>query len=352
MAVQPWALSCHHLTTSHIPQNLVGDGGLSSLINSLMTLITDGALGRTVISYTNTSSGEGQALGIISKSLPATDRVVLGFRFYRNTLDVTVLGSFLRFVNMNGELLNVLAVNGSTTMQVRRGTTVLASMEKPAATTWGFLEIAIYFHSTDGRIITRLNGTEVANVDSLNTMNVAGGLTNILFDRSSSVAGAQNNRYTDFYIKDWPNLEENPFWGPISPLWQPLTSDEDIQGWVASDAGTIYEALQNDNAEYAEPTDSGDTAELGMAPPPGGTTFILARVAVAVSTAPAGGSGIIGLDFKDGANVTENAPNGRIITDQALLSTQTAFHVAGPGNVPWTPESVADANLLLTAVTS
>lgn len=348
MAVDPWIFAAHHLTTSHPASALVGHGAFDTVPGGA-TIVNDDTLGRTVMFHQSGAGSSNHPL--MTKSFPSTDRIVFGFRWWAESLSALNEGFLLKFNNVNGTLINVNCTTLLTTMAVRRGTTNIATMVRPTTATWGYMEIALYFHPSEGRVITRLNGVEIDRVTGENTMNVAGGLTTIELLRGTQSNSTQR-KITDFYMKDWPNLEENPFWGPISPLWRPVTSDVANNGFVASDAGAIYDSLLNSNSEFALPTVGGDTVEMGLAAIPGGTTFILGQVALAVSTAPAGGSGIVGLDFKDGVDVTDGVPNGRIITDQAAPTTQAVFHPAGPGNVPWTPELSNTSNLLLTAVSN
>ena len=332
MAQLPWFFAPDHLpdsgATSSIRALALGDGGLSGFSgSSQIQIIDDATIGKAV---TCTSGSD----GYYEKQIPETSELTMGWR--RVIVKTSVSSrTLLEMRNSNGEILN-LFYTSARTVQVRRGTTVLAeSTTSLQANTVNYIEFYVKFNDTVGAFELRINGASEASGSGVDTANVAGGCT---FVRWFGVAGTatDSSRDRDHYIRTSSGAQ---FYGPIQLV--PIRPDGDIETTFGTTTGTdhyteIDEEETDSDTSYVESNTVGErvVTTVGDLTPSGS---IVGVVVVTVGSAPNGGAPAVKHLISDGTNEQQSDD---VALSDTTFGTQARAFMTAPDAGAWTSAKV------------
>jgi len=208
--------------------------------------------------------GVGQAINMlalanIEKAFTVTSTVVIGFAFKYSRQANT---EFLRFRDGATTQVGVFMTNGGA-LQFQTGGTVeigrSATLISPD--TWNYIEIKIAFHNTAGTLEMRLNGSSVAGIPEITSLDTSlsgdAECDSIIFFGSNDIAPILD----DVYILNTSGSRLNDFIGDVrietiyptgvgaSSDWTPLAGTN----WEAVD-----ELVPDDDTTYVESSTSTD----------------------------------------------------------------------------------------------
>jgi hypothetical protein len=278
----PACMAFTHLPSSQAGAQLaIGPGGFQAVTNHFSALLQwDAGLATRILRfYTG-------ATHVANFDVPSVNQLTHGFRFKVNT----VYSNMVVYYTGVSSVLSV-GINASGKLQVRRGSTVLAT----GATTvtdnvWRYLEIKVVFaNGTDGSVHIKLNGAdEIPLTGSLDTRNADGAITAVQFTTNNQGTSGSEYQMCDFYFAD-----DMEFWGPCSIKILRPNSNVAVQ-WTP-DSGDNYARVEDasgcDSAtSYVDSTTVGHVDEYGVPDHALTLSHIRAVMAVAIGAAPEGGS--------------------------------------------------------------
>lgn len=232
-----------------------------------------------------------------------------------------------------GGHLNLNVVN-STDLQLRRGSTVLATATAAlTAGQWHYIEIKFLISDTAGAQTT--NGLAIVHVDGVEVINFTGDTDGDLWTNTTSrdyvgfrwdFTGGSDSSSTDFWALDdcyalFPEGESAPyddFLGPCRVVRFALDGDGSPLDWTPSTVGDHYVLVDENGAnasDYVESDTDGQIDDYTMANfGGGGTVFAVKAEAEAVNTSGGTPSLKVRIDSNSTAYVVSDTVNYAVFT--------------------------------------
>ena len=168
------------------------------------------------------------------------------------------LADFVKFFNGGLDQFGI-AFNTSRQVEVRRGTTVIAtSVVTLPLNDWAYIEFKVKLDTSAGSYELRINGTTELTGSGLDTS-----FSNLNDADVVKFAGNSNHRFDDIYILDTADGVDKDFLGPrVVEGLLPFAEGDTLQ-WTPSTASTHY-VLVDDPADTFDVTDYNESATVGQ----------------------------------------------------------------------------------------
>jgi hypothetical protein len=313
----------------HLPEGVtgrtwsVGDGAMTTIHSTNTNHQVATIDGRRVIRLQSTVNSV-----IISKALPGLTVMTVGCRIITSgTMTDRVV---LDFMNGSAASLLNLYCNSTGNLEVRRGTTVLATSANTyqGAGSNQYYELAVVFDDTDGAFVLRahgVSGTEEVSASGINNANAAVGAGCVRLDLRGSNSTSASMGYTDLYVRERADIESPGFHGPIE--LRLLDFEADVATDWTPDSGTdnyarISGAQREALASYIETNTLGDKDRYELGDLPAELNSIIAVIPVAVGLAPSGGAPQVAMRVHVGA--------GSVVGDPRMLGAGVGTIMSEP----------------------
>lgn len=343
MSVLPWFFAVDHLPdgAAGVSRALMeGDGALSTS-GSTSGVYASSTIGRNIVRVAHATNTWAQ------KNIPGVSELTVGMRI--DLAGTTGSAALISLQNSAGGVLLALFYNtGTGRLEVRRGSTVLATSTDTLSTGAAYyIEFYALIHGSAGAFEVRVNGAEEASGSGVNTANTSGDCEQVVFRSHATGTANHNAGVTDLYIREASGPQ---FYGPIVLL--PLRPDADIQAEWTPDTGSdnfsrVDETTTDEDTSYIESDSIGDRDIYGLGNLPGGANSIIAVVGVTVAQSPEGGAPLVATGISDGANHVVG--DGRTIGPQGQYQTQATVFLTAPDGGAWSPAKADAVRLIVEA---
>lgn len=184
------------------------------------TWTIEAATGRNGTQCLRLSSGSSSAGTYISRSVPASQTIIVGFAIYVNTMPTGDVMAFSFWEDSTKHV--VIRATSAGGFAAYRNTTLLGSTAAGLFTTntWYYVEIKVTIHDTTGSVVMKVDGTTVLNLTNVDTRNGgAVGTINLLFPFSdgsgSTTTSFGATRIDDMVVMDTSGSSCNDFLGDV-----------------------------------------------------------------------------------------------------------------------------------------
>jgi hypothetical protein len=266
MAVAPVFLdSCDHLlAASAAPGKWVGSSG------TVASILTDTRFG-VGRAYRSPFDIKHQQI------TPNVSAWIVSFAWRPSTYSTRVAA-----ITLGGTVKSALQYSGSGTLQLLRGTTVLAeSTYRPKQGVWIHLEWAVFLDSTVGTSELRLNGSEVLFTFTGDTSNGAGEVGREA-SLGHNLAGAHD--YDDAMVRAGASYAGSDFLGDVHVKAYYPTADGNYTAWTPQGGGAHFvevdDPQNDDDTTYVSTGTVGNTDSFAVENLDAGKTILVVQAAV------------------------------------------------------------------------